>query len=130
MPSKVFDPGVWQAAKDEMRAICIMVCRLRGTITYGEVAARMQAISANPGSYVFQAILRDMCREEENAGRGMLCAVVVQKATGHPGAGFFKAVVQRRANCTDDGMDCWRAECEQLYDYWTTHPDEFDQDPA
>jgi hypothetical protein len=117
MPSKVFSPEIWQSAKNEMRDICVMACRLRGTITYGEVAARMSAIIAHPGSYVFQAILRDMCREEETAGRGMLCAVVVLKATGIPGAGFFKAIVQRRDDCSDP-IACWQAELERLYDEW------------
>jgi hypothetical protein len=108
----------WQAAKEDLRQICIQTARDRAIITYGEVAARMTTVAAHPGAYVFQNLLREMCRDEEAAGRGMLCALVVQKASGKPGAGFYKAIVQLRAACADDLEACWQRECERVYAVW------------
>ncbi len=107
-------PGQWQAAREEMREILVGVARLRTTITYGELAAQLRTIAPHPGSYVFQAILRDLCFAEEAAGRGMICALVVAKATGIPGQGFFKAMIRNGRDCADP-QACWQAECERLY---------------
>ncbi len=115
-------PEQWQAAKEDMRQICIQTARDRATISYGEVAARMTTVTAHPGAYIFQNLLREMCREEESAGRGMLCALVVQKASGKPGAGFYKAIVQLRADCADDLDVCWQQECERVYALWSAIP--------
>lgn len=111
-------PEQWQAAKEELRQICIQTARDRTTITYGEVAAHMTTVAAHPAAYVFQNLLREMCRDEENAGRGMLCALVVQKASGKPGAGFYKAIARIRENCADDLEACWQQECERVYAVW------------
>lgn len=112
-------PEQWQAAKEEIRQICIQTAHDRATITYSEVTARMTIVAAHPAAYVFQNLLRDMCREEEDAGRGMLCALVVQKASGKPGAGFFKAIAKMRENCAEDLDVCWQQECERVYQIWS-----------
>lgn len=117
------DPQTWDAAVREIREICILTAKLRTTITYGELTVRLTSIAADPGSYVFHHLLRAMCQAEEAAGRGMLCALVVQKATGKPGAGFFKAIPKVRPDEAGDLEACWQAECERLYDYWADHDD-------
>jgi hypothetical protein len=100
-----------------MRALVIACARAEALITYGELAARMTVIAPHPGAYVFQALLREMCREEEQAGRGMLCALVVSKASGMPGAGFFKALIHAGEDCSDQ-QQCWQKYVQQVYDYW------------
>lgn len=110
----------WDAASAEIREIMIGVARLGTTITYGELTAQLTTVSAHPGSYVFHALLRDICREEFEAGRGHLCAIVVSKATGIPGQGFFKMLAKRGYDCADLHV-CWQAVCGTLYEYWDSH---------
>ena len=113
------DPEVWQAAKEEMRAICIQAALARRTITYGELAQQMMVVSPHPGSYVFQAMLREMCSDDERAGHIMLCHIVVSRATGMPGAGYFKWLATEFPRSAEtDLIERWRAECEATYDYW------------
>ncbi len=108
----------WQSAKAEMREVLIGVAKLQATIPYGDLAAQLRTISPHPGSYVFQALLRDLCREELAAGRGMLCALVVSKATGIPGQGFFKALISMGRDCRDINL-CWQEECQRVYAVWS-----------
>lgn len=107
----------WDATVDEIRGILIQIAKLRTTITYGELAAQLTTIRPHPGAYVFHALLRDICHEEEQLGRGMLCAVVVTKATGIPGQGFFKAMIKNERDCRHP-KQCWKAEIERLYAIW------------
>ena len=79
----------------------------------------MRTVNPHPGSYVFQAILREMCFSEEAAGRGLLCALVVNQSKGIPGAGFFRALGQERPQFADDLQAGWREECEFLYQFWS-----------
>ncbi len=111
------NPDEWETAKEEIRELMIAVATLKTTITYGELAAQMMTISPHPGSYVFQALLRDVCKDEREAGRGMLCAVVVSKVKGIPGQGFFKAMIKQGYDCTDI-QACWQNEIDRLYEIW------------
>ena len=111
------DPDTWQAAKAEMRELVVQCARSEALMTYGELAAMMTVISPHPGAYAFQALLREMCREAEQAGHGMLCALVVSKATGMPGAGFFKALIYDGVDCSDQHA-CWQEQVQQVYAYW------------
>jgi len=108
---------IWEAAKTEIRQILIGVAQVQTTITYSELAAQMQTISPHPGAYVLHGLLRVVCQEEEAAGRGMLCALVVAKATGRPGQGFFKTMIKIGRDCADLEA-CWQAEIERLYAVW------------
>jgi hypothetical protein len=117
------DPQTWDAAVREIREICVLTAKLRTTLTYTDLTLRLTTVAADPGSYVFHHMLRAMCQAEETAGRGMLCALVVQKATGRPGAGFYKAIAKIRPDEAHDLEACWQAECARLYAYWEDHDD-------
>ncbi|MGJ3240975.1 MAG: hypothetical protein ACFE0Q_19860 [Anaerolineae bacterium] len=108
----------WAQAKAEVRAILIGVAQLETTITYGELAAQMTTMSPHPGAYAFHALLRDVCYDEHQAGRGMLCAVVVSKASSMPGQGFFKALMKRGIDCQDQRA-CWQDAIARLYAIWS-----------
>lgn len=110
-------PDEWEAAKADIRDIMIQVAKLQTTITYGDLAAQLRTISPHPGAYVFHALLRDVCKDERLAGRGNLCAVVVSKAKGMPGQGFFKMLIQHGHDCTDP-LACWESEIARLYEIW------------
>lgn len=107
----------WLTAKAEIRGLCISVARSGQTISYTELAAQITRISVHPGAYVFHALLREMCRNEEAAGRGLLCAVVVSRKTKRPGAGFYRLMQQQGRDCQDPEA-CWQQEVMQLYRTW------------
>lgn len=107
----------WDAALVEIRHILIGLAKLRTTITYSDLTAQLTTVSAFPGSYTFHALLRDVCYAEDDAGRGMICALVVSKATGIPGQGFFKSLIKRGRDCADLEA-CWQAELDHIYRVW------------
>ncbi|NJR12493.1 hypothetical protein HC776_00975 [bacterium] len=114
----------WQAVKAQIRAVCIAAARRRETITYsGVIEALDTSLKIGPGMYIFHTLLGQICHEEDSAERGLLCALVVSKATGVPGHGFFKTLIKQRP-CMADPHVCWAQERDWLFEYWTSHPDE------
>jgi hypothetical protein len=109
------DPQTWQDAKAEVRAILIDTARQRQFITYGSITARLESLHAHPGSYVFTALLREVCADVAREGGGMICALVVAKATGRPGAGYWQGML-----CPHGDLEaCWREECETVWNIWS-----------
>lgn len=101
------------AIEAEMRALLYQCARERRTITYSGLAEEL-SVYLHPHSFVFSRLLRSLCQEEIAAGRPILCALVVSKATGIPGGGYF-AGVPREAN---DFEARWREDLEAVYDYF------------
>jgi len=104
---------IWEEAVAEIRGILQQAARERRYLTYGEVTQAMRSVQAHPGSYVFTAMLREACRREERETGVQLCALVVAKATGRPGAGYF-----RMMPCPGDLEDCWQMEAEAAFAYY------------
>lgn len=103
----------WHEAVAEIQAILQQAAREHVLMTYGEVTNHMQVIQAHPGAYVFTAMLREACRLEEQATGVQLCALVVSKASGRPGAGYYRLMP-----CEGDLDDCWRATAEAAFKYY------------
>ena len=103
----------WLAAIAEIRAILRKSARKQTLITYGEVTGQMEVIRAHPGAYVFTAMLQQAGREEEHDTGVQPCALVVSKATGKPGAGYFRGMP-----CADNLDDCWQDEVAAVYQYY------------
>lgn len=111
--------AIWQQAKSEMQDILIQVAQQRQTITYGELANLLSTVTLHPYAYAFGALLREVCDDEENAERGLICALVVQKSSGIPGNGYFR----HAQSCGRDISDiqiCWQNEIVKLYSVWET----------
>ncbi len=106
----------WETVVEAMRVELIALARAGRIVTYGELALLLP-IYVHPGSYAFTRLLGAVCSDEERAGHGLLCALVVSKATGIPGAGFFRGMAARGYDMTDLEA-CWRAEVERVFDYW------------
>jgi hypothetical protein len=106
--------------KDEMRAILIGQARARQTITYGELARRLTSVTLHPHSFVFTRLLQTVCAEEERAGHGQLCALVVSKATGKPSGGYF-GMAAKSGLLVDDLDARWQADLQAVFDYWASH---------
>jgi len=105
------------AIKDEMRAILHEQARARQTITYGELAGRLTSVTLHPYSFIFTRLLQEVCGEEERAGHGQLCALVVSKATGMPSGGYF-GMAAKQGLPTSDLEARWQEDLQALYDLW------------
>jgi hypothetical protein len=108
------DEDTWKQAKAEVLAILISSARDRSLITYGEITDMMLAAKLSPGSYVFTGLLRDVCREEFERNGIQLCALVVSKASGKPGAGYYRSLL-----CEGELDDCWQQEYETVFDFYS-----------
>jgi hypothetical protein len=84
-----FVAGV-DAARKEIEQILRRTARNQTTTTYSAVVEEVTALTLRPDSEVLASLLDDISRDENNAGRGMLSAVVVHADDGLPGDGFFK----------------------------------------
>ena len=85
-----YEQQEWQAAKAEMRDILVERAKVRGMIPYSELVERLTTITLEPNSFTLAAMLADVSREEDAAGRGMLSVIVVHKAGDmQPGPTFF-----------------------------------------
>ncbi len=101
----------------EIRHILIALAQQGKTITYSELVTQLQTAYIHHRAPRFHRILQDMCEQEVRGGRPILGVLVVTKATGRPGAGFFKW-------CAAHGYDVtppeafWQAEFDRVCAYW------------
>lgn len=107
----------WPKVKEEMRAAMIVAARAGKTITYSELAAQLETAYVHPHSFLMTRLLTEIGREEIAAGRGVLPAVVVSKATGMPGGGYFRASALQGADMSDLEA-AWRDDLESVFAYW------------
>ncbi|MBE2183169.1 MAG: hypothetical protein IAE89_07070 [Anaerolineae bacterium] len=108
------------AAKEEMRAALIDIARKREIVTYTELCLRISSVGMHPHSFVFTQMLREVCGEEYAKGHRQLCALVVAKATGIPSGGYFTNTAPFKRDF-GDLMEEWRADVEDVFEYWSTH---------
>lgn len=109
----------WNAAKQEMWHILVEGAKLRGMIPYSELVQEVHAIKFEPDSYAFHAMLGEISRDEDQAGRGMLSVIVVHKyGDMQPGPGFFELAKQLGRN-TADILMCWIEELKEVHEYWS-----------
>lgn len=108
----------WDDAKEEARAILVDVARRKGRIAYSELAAQIHSIAIEAHDPRMFHLLGEISSEEEQAGRGMLTAIVVHKAGDmQPGPGFFE-LAESLGRDTSDQLACWVAEFNRVHDYW------------
>ena len=92
----------------------IEVARNRGLTTYGELAP----IAGLPARSVGRLVLDAISRDEANAGRPMLSAVVVD-AEGRTGDGFFKMAADLGRTASSERSEAFlAAEREAVYRHW------------
>ena len=106
----------WDLMVDAMRAELIALAKQKRIVTYSDLALSLP-VYIHPGSYNFTRLLSKVCSEEEDAGHGLLCALVVSKATGIPGAGFFRGAAERDYDASNIDQ-YWRDEVERVFAYW------------
>lgn len=112
----------WDELRAEMRAILIKLARQRETITYSELAAQLQTAYIHYRAPAFGEILRIIAEDETEAGRPSLATLVVTKATGRPGDGYFKHAGAEGEDVSDPEA-YWQARFRAVCDYWQAHDD-------
>jgi molybdopterin synthase catalytic subunit len=109
----------WNAAKEEARAAMIARARLRGMIPYSDLVKEIGAASFRAHDTRLFHMLAEIAIEENEAGRGMLSAVVVHKnGDMQPGAGFF-VLGQHLGYDTKDVLKFWIEQLKKVHAYWS-----------
>jgi hypothetical protein len=85
----------------------------RTTLTYDE----LRLATGATGDLV--PILRSISQSEEEAGRGLLTAVVVRSDTALPGRGWFRLAAEKGRDLSDPER-CWGAEIDDLHRIWSS----------
>jgi hypothetical protein len=107
-----------QALVDRLRE----VARDQDLTTYGEVAPYGGIDSRQPHfDAVIGRLLDDVNRAEIEEQRPMLSAVVINKDTSMPWAGFFNCARELRGYSGNDDLAFWAEEVKRVYAYWTRH---------
>ena len=106
----------------ETKAVCeeiVKVAQNGDVITYSE-AARRAGIDTNLDGWNWRIrdTLDTISRREHSNGRPLLSGVVINKATGMPGAGFFKLAKDLSLYDGGDDLEYWSKELHRVYAYW------------
>ena len=92
---------------DPLRELLVAVAARGDTVTYDQLRAELGL----EGDLV--PVLRALAVAEDDAGRGLLTAVVVRADTRRPGAGWFRLAAERGREIGDADA-AWRRERERL----------------
>jgi hypothetical protein len=111
-----------QTLKAQLRQ-ALQVCAAAGaTVTYQELARR----ASFPGPHAIHRLtllLEAMAQEDHVAGRPLLAALAVSRATGIPGRGFFQLLSELgRYHGPDQGPDATAQHARELQAalaYWS-----------
>jgi hypothetical protein len=113
-----YDEDQWNLAKKQAKEILAERARLRGMIPYSELVAKIAAIDFNPHDIVFFHFLGEISKEEAEAGRGMMTALVVHKdGDMQPGPGFYELAKSLGRDVCDIDV-CWVNEFKKVYAAW------------
>lgn len=102
---------------EQVAAVLEEVARARETITYegllSRLADRDPALAAAAREDL-AALLRRVSIAEDDAGRGLLTAVVVREGSGLPGGGWFRLAAARGRDGEPESV--WRDELTRVWD--------------
>lgn len=113
-----FEGAQWDAPKQQAKDILVQVAKRKGRMAYSELVAQITALRLEPHDSRLFHLLGEISSEEDQAGRGMLTAIVVHKSGDmQPGPGFFELARSLGRN-TKDPLACWVAEFNKVHDYW------------
>jgi hypothetical protein len=113
-----FTEAEWNDAKREARDAMIAQARKRRTIAYSALVKKISTITLGAHDPRLNFLLYQISCEEDDAGRGLLSAVVVLIGEPGPGGGFYTMAKERGRN-TDDYVKCWIEELNKVHEYWS-----------
>ena len=108
----------WRSAIGEARAILGARAREQSPITYSQLAQGIRAIAFAPNDLALALLLDELSESEDEQGRGLLAALVVQADGLRPGEGFFRQAA-RRGRTHRDRDALWIAELGRLSRVWS-----------
>lgn len=106
---------MWDQVKTKMRELLIQVARVEATISYSELASHVNLHHRNPK---FMRLLYEIADDDLQNQRPLLATLVVNKATGRPGEGFFSEITP------DERETYWQGCFDEICDYWQTHDED------
>ncbi len=108
-------PSFWGLAivSRELLPLLLKVGSEKSFITYGEVAFRLNLSSP----LLLSPLLHPLCCSFYRRFKVLPGSVVVSKATGYPGKGYFKFIKSLGINFTDEPLSVWRRELEKFYSF-------------
>jgi hypothetical protein len=107
----------WREIKAELRHILIGVAKLGKTIFYSDLAKQVTYATIHHRAPAFDHILQELCADEVGENRPILGVVVVNKATGRCGDGFYKWASAYGYD-THNPQAFWDAEFNRVLEYW------------
>ena len=109
---------LWMQAKEEALKLIRDAARRRSTVTYTEVSQAITSAQIGPHDYAMAALLGEIASEEDDLGRGLITALVVDKAESQPGVGFFNLAKGRGYNVSDKD-EFWIEQMNRVYDSYS-----------
>jgi hypothetical protein len=117
-----FRPDEWESAKAETLEILKAKASERGMITYGDLAKEITSSRFEPHEYALWSLIGEISEAEDDAGRGLLSALVVHKHGDlEPGRGFYELAAERGRDMSDKTKG-WIAELHKVHEYWSNRP--------
>jgi hypothetical protein len=98
----------WAELVDEATVALTAVAAARTTLTYADLRDRLPEPDLD-----LAALLREVSTATDEAGRGLLSAVVVN-ASGRPGQGWFR-LAEARGRDVSEPDRAWRDELERVW---------------
>lgn len=110
--------ALWTNAKREALSALIARAKVRGMIPYSELVNEIRAIRFEAHDVRLFHLLGQLSRDEADAGRGMITALVVHKyGDMQPGPGFFE-LAEELGRDTSDILACWIGEVKKVHAHW------------
>lgn len=109
----------WKLAKQEVKNLLAKRAKLRGMMTYSELAEKITSIQFEAHDQRLFKLLGEVSSDEDAEGRGMLSVIVVHKhGDMQPGTGFFE-LAKKLGRDTSDIVGCWIKELKKVHAYWS-----------
>lgn len=113
-----FAPAQWKRAKKEALNILTARAAAMQMMTYSDLAREMVTASFEAHEPALWHLIGEISEEEDQAGRGLLSALVIHKyGDMEPGSGFFELAAARGRDFTDRTV-FWISEVKRLFGYW------------
>jgi hypothetical protein len=114
------DESLWDRTKTEALAVLQQLARARETITYSQFVKRVKATKLKyHGDERLERLLCEVSVDEDEAGRGLISALVVTLAAPPmPERGFFTLAAER-GRIASSPHDLWQAERDAVWAAWS-----------
>lgn len=107
----------WAAARAEVLSLLIACARACQTISYSALCGQVAAARLHPYSFALAAMLDEISALNEADGKASLATLVVRKADGRPGPGYFRKSIQPGAPA-DDLEAYWQEQFARVCADW------------